>query len=34
MAAHVIPTYLQKLRPIQLSGQPQHSKCQGFNLGP
>ncbi len=34
MAAHIIATYLQKLRPIQLSGLPQDSKYKGFKLGP
>ena len=34
MAAHNIPTDFQKLRPIQLSGQPQKSNYEGFQLGP
>ena len=34
MAAHNIPTDFQKLRPIQLSGEPQDLKYEGFELGP
>ncbi len=34
MAAHNIPTDFQKLRPIQLSGPPQKSNYEGFELGP
>ncbi len=30
MAAHGIPTDLEKRRPKQLSGPPQHSKYTGF----
>ncbi len=34
MAAHNIPTNLEKRRLKQSSGPPQHSKYTGFELGP
>ncbi len=34
MAAHNIQTDSQKLRPIQLSGPPEESNYESFELGP
>ncbi len=33
MVAHNIPADFQTLRPMQLSGPPQDSKYEGFELG-